>query len=116
MEIDKNFLRLTHILKSIEKIEIIAQELSYGQYLEDWIKQDAIIRNFEIIGEASKHIDEDFKLSYSDVPWKYASGMRNYLIHEYFNVDYDEVWKTLKKDLPSLKLQIQQILKNLEKK
>lgn len=114
MEIDKNYLRLTHILESIIKIEMITQKLSYGQYLEDWIKQDAIIRNFEIIGEASKQIDEDFKLKFPDVPWKYASGMRNYLIHEYFNVDYDEVWKTLKEDLPMLKLQIQQIKKDLE--
>lgn len=114
MEIDKNYLRLTHILESIIKIEKITQELSYGEYLEDWIKQDAIIRNFEIIGEASKQIKEDLRLKYSGVPWKYASGMRNYLIHEYFNVDYDEVWKTLKEDLPMLKRQIQQILKDLE--
>jgi len=114
MAIDKNYLRLTHILNSIIKIEKITRELSYGQYLEDWIKQDAIIRNFEIIGEASKQIDEDFKLKYYEVPWKYASGMRNYLIHEYFNVDYDEVWKTLKQDLPAFKIQIEQIIKDLE--
>ncbi len=114
MKTDKNYLRLTHILESIIKIEKITQELSYSQYLDDWVKQDAIIRNFEIIGEASRQIGEDFKLKYSDVPWKYAAGMRNYLIHEYFNVDYDEVWKTLKEDLPKLKLQIQQIKKDLE--
>lgn len=114
MAIDKDFLRLHHILESIEKIDIITKELSYGEYLEDWIKQDAIIRNFEIIGEASKQLTENFKNNYSNVPWKYASGMRNYLIREYFNVDYDEVWKTLKEELPSLKHQIQNILKEIE--
>ena len=67
MEIDKNFLRLIHISESIIKIEKIAQELSYGEYLEDWIKQDAIIRNFEIIGEASKQITENFRNNYPEI-------------------------------------------------
>lgn len=114
MEIDKNFLRLTHILESIAKIELITLDLSYGEYLQNWIKQDAIVRNFEIIGEASRTITESFKNNHPDIPWKYASGMRNYLIHEYFNVDYDEVWKTLKEDLPALKLQIQEVIKEFE--
>ena len=114
MEIEKIFLRLTHILESIIKIEKMTNELSYGEYLQDWIKQDAIIRNFEIIGEASKQITEDFRNKHPEIPWKYASGMRNYLIHEYFNVDYDEVWKTLKENLPSLKLQLQELIKEFE--
>lgn len=115
METDKNILRLSHILESIRKINIISDGLSYGEYLEDWIKQDAIIRNFEIIGEASKQIDDKLKEQYPEIPWKYASGMRNYLVHEYFNVDYDEVWKTLTQDLPLLKTQIELVLENLEK-
>lgn len=55
MEKDKNYLRLEHILESIRRIEFITKELSYGDYLEDWIKQDVITRNIEIIGEASRH-------------------------------------------------------------
>jgi uncharacterized protein with HEPN domain len=75
MEIDKNFLRLIHISESIIKIEKIAQELSYGEYLEDWIKQDAIIRNFEIIGEASKQITENFRNNYPEIIQKSLGNM-----------------------------------------
>lgn len=115
MEPDRNILRLKHITESIRRIEFIVNNLSYGAYLEDWIKQDAITRNIEIIGEASKQINQEFKEKYADVDWKGATAMRNFIIHEYFDVNYDEVWKTLKQDIPVLKMQIQQILKDIEK-
>lgn len=106
-------LRLKHILDSISKIEIVTENLQYGDYLEDWQRQDIIIRNMEIIGEASRHISEKIKTKYPEVAWRNASAMRNYLIHEYFNVNYAEVWQTLKQDLPIYKTQIQEIIQNL---
>lgn len=109
MEANRNVLRLKHILESLRRIEIVTENLSYGQYIKDWQKQDIIVRNIEIIGEASKQIDEDFKGKYPNVPWRQATAMRNFLIHEYFDVEYDEVWKTLNTDLPQLKNQIQEI-------
>lgn len=114
MGINKNIFRLEHVLESIEKIEYIINGLSYGQYLEDWIKQDAIIRNIEIIGEAIASLDEELKEKYPDVSWKQARGMRNILIHEYFRIEYDEVWKTLHEDLPKLKYQIIAILNDIK--
>ena len=113
MQTNQDILRLEHILQSIERIDFVLKNLSYGEYLEDWQKQDIIVRNMEIIGEASRHISDELKNLHSDVAWKPAVGMRNYLIHEYFSVNYDEVWTTLKEDLPIFKNQIKNILKTL---
>lgn len=111
MKINKNIFRLEHILESIEKIEYIATDLSYEEYLQDWIKQDAIIRNFEIIGEAIANLDDEIKDSNPDVEWKLAKDMRNFLVHEYFKIDFKAVWDTIIIHLPNMKIQI---LKTLE--
>lgn len=114
MKVNKNIFRLEHILESIDKIEFIVQSLSYGQYLEDWIKQDAIIRNFEIIGEAISNIDDDIKAKYPEIKWQLAKDMRNFLIHEYFKVDFDAVWNTITLHLPELKKQITTVLSEIK--
>ncbi|MBF2707254.1 HepT-like ribonuclease domain-containing protein [Flavobacterium soyangense] len=111
---DKNIFRLQHVIDCIEKIEIITKDLSYGGYLEDWIKQDAIFRNIEIIGEAIANVEEELKKKYPDVPWVQAKGMRNFLIHEYFKVDHDAVWETYQNHLPKLKLQIISIINDIK--
>ena len=114
MNPDKNIFRLEHVVESIEKIEFITKELSYIQYLEDWIKQDAIVRNIEIIDEAIRNVDEELILMYPKVPWKKARGMRNLLIREYFRIEHEEVWKTLNEDLPKLKIQILAIVNDIK--
>ena len=114
MDSDKNIFRLQHIIDCIEKIEIITKDLSYGDYLLDWIKQDAIIRNIEIIGEASKHIEDKLKDKYPEISWFLIKGMRNFLVHEYFKVDHDAVWNTFQNDLPQLKLQILAIINDIK--
>ena len=114
MNPDKNIFRLTHVVQCIDKIEIILKDLSYGEYIEDWIKQDAIVRNVEIIGEAIRNVEDELIQLYPDVPWNEARGMRNILIHEYFRIEYDEVWRTLNEDLPKLKLQIISIINDIK--
>ena len=114
MDNEKNLFRLQHTIECIEKIEIITQNLSYGDYLDDWIKQDAILRNIGIIGEAIIHVEDKLKLKYPEVAWVQAKGMRNFLVHEYFKVDHDAVWNTFKIDLPKLKLQILQIITDIK--
>lgn len=71
---------------------------------------DAVVRNFEVIGEASKHVPSSIKNHYPDIPWGEMNGMRNLLIHEYFDVEADIVWHTAKKQLPKLKVQLQPLL------
>lgn len=112
---NKNIIRLKHVIDCIEKIEKITKDLSYDEYINDWIKQDAILRNISVIGEAISNIDNEIKENYLEVPWSQAKGMRNFLIHEYFKVDHDAVWFTFKNDLPSLKNQISEILNDIDR-
>ncbi|MEM3374145.1 MAG: HepT-like ribonuclease domain-containing protein, partial [Candidatus Woesearchaeota archaeon] len=75
----------------------------------------AVIRCFEIIGEASKNIDNEFKEKYHNLPWKEMSGLRDKLIHAYFGVDINLLWNTIKNNLPKLKSDLINIIKEQEK-
>lgn len=110
-----NFARISHILDSIEKIEEVFSEMDFEEFIQDWRSRDAVIRNFEIIGEAANRVDADLKSKYPQVEWLPAITMRNFLIHEYFEVDMQAVWKTIKNDLPIFKRYMLEILKDLEK-
>ncbi len=74
--------------------------------------QDAVIRNFEIIGEATKQLSKDFRVRHNYIPWKEIAGMRDVLIHDYIGVDVWAVWETAKKYIPELHQNIENILKN----
>ncbi len=111
---DKNIFRLEHVLEAIDKIERLTSKISLSHFLEDWVVQDAVIRNIEIIGEALKSVDDNLKSRYPDVPWAQAKAMRNLLAHEYFRVNPNEVWVTVKESLPELKVQISKILEHLK--
>jgi uncharacterized protein with HEPN domain len=80
------------------------------EFLKNVLIQDAVIRNIEIIGEASKSISPEFKKSYADIPWKDISGMRDKLIHHYMGVDTEVVWRTAKKDIPLLDKVLKEIV------
>jgi len=80
------------------------------QFMKNELVVDAVLRNFEIIGEASKNIPASIQRSYPDIPGKQMNGMRNLLIHEYFGVDVKTIWHTAKKHLPALKNQLTSIL------
>ncbi len=73
--------------------------------------QDAVIRRIEIIGEASGKINDSFQEEHNDIPWHLLRGMRNRMIHAYNEIDLELVWQTITKDIPSLKEQIQNLLK-----
>jgi len=112
--INKDLFRLEHILESIEKIEYLTQLLHNQQDFETkWIEQDAIIRNLEIVGEATIRISDDLKQKYSEVSWKEIRGMRNIVTHQYFGVELNEIWSTVINDIPVLKKQIQKIIEDI---
>jgi uncharacterized protein with HEPN domain len=106
---------LTHILGSIDQIERSTKDLTAASFRLDRDKQNSVIREFEIIGEAAKNIPAGFRRKYPQIPWARAVGMRNKLIHEYFGVDLGLIWKTVKEDLPRLKIQITEILTKINK-
>jgi uncharacterized protein with HEPN domain len=96
---------LHHILEAVERIERYTEDLDEVGFLNDEKTQDAVIRNFEIIGEASNNVKRyhpDFANTYPEVPLGFAYEMRNVLSHGYFKVDLDIVWQTIHNDLPEL--------------
>jgi uncharacterized protein with HEPN domain len=99
-------LYLDDILNSIKKIEIYIAELTFDEFKDNDKTVDAVIRNFEIIGEASKNVPDDFREKYPAIPWREMSSMRNLLIHNYFGVDKRIIYKTATEFLLSLKKQI----------
>jgi uncharacterized protein with HEPN domain len=112
---DNNLFRLGHIYDCIEKIEFLVGKLHCQENFESsWVEQDAIIRNLEVIGEASKNISDDLKQKYPDILWKEMRGMRNFVTHQYFGVELSDIWSTIINDIPLLKTQIQEIIDDIE--
>ncbi|MDP3043197.1 MAG: DUF86 domain-containing protein [bacterium] len=102
---------LEHILESIEFIENYIGGLSENDFFNSMEKQDAIVRRLEIIGEASRNLADNFKTANSHIAWRDITDFRNVLIHEYFGVNKDLIWKVVKKDIPELKKEIIKLLK-----
>ncbi|MCZ4409752.1 DUF86 domain-containing protein [Cryomorphaceae bacterium 1068] len=88
------------MLESGQKIISYTSGYSYDDFINDEKTVDAVIRNFEIIGEAASRISEELKNSNDGIPWKQLKGYRNRLIHEYFGVDYRIVWEVIDENLP----------------
>ncbi len=100
---------LDDILKCMEKIQSYIEGLTYNQFSNDLKTQDAIIRNIEIIGEATKYLSDGIRRKYRHIPWKEIAGTRDRLIHGYFGVNIDIVWEIATIDIPKLKVQIEEI-------
>jgi uncharacterized protein with HEPN domain len=102
---------LVDILSAIEKIERYTKDLTFEGFRKNDMAADAIVRNFEIIGEAAKNVPERVKRKYPFVEWKEAIGFRNVLIHDYFGIDLEAVWDTVRKNIPSLKINIMKVVR-----
>lgn len=110
MSNDRDYvLFLEDILQSITKIEEYTKNFTYEEFREDEKTIDAVVRNFEIIGEAVNNIPKSLKEEYPHVEWKEAVGFRNVMIHEYFGVDTDAVWETVNNNLPAFKEKISNV-------
>jgi uncharacterized protein with HEPN domain len=106
---------LGHILDAIERIEEYVLDMDEMTFLGSKLVQDAVIRNFEIIGEASDSIEKkfpEFVAAHPQLPLSSAYQMRNAVAHGYFKVDFEIIWKTIHRELPGLHAQIQNARKN----
>lgn len=100
---DKDY--LSDIQEAIIKVQQYVEGYDFKRFLEDSKTQDAVVRNLEVIGEASKKVSAPLKMNYLDVPWKDLAGIRDRLVHHYFGINYEE-------ELPEVLAQIRAILKN----
>ncbi|MCD6256889.1 DUF86 domain-containing protein [Candidatus Aerophobetes bacterium] len=94
---------LQDILNSIKDIESFIENMDFKDFSKDKKTINAVIRSIEVIGEAAKNIPKSIRDKHPQVPWKKMAGMRDKMIHEYFGVDIEILWKTVKEDIPSLK-------------
>ncbi|MBI3032324.1 DUF86 domain-containing protein [Candidatus Woesearchaeota archaeon] len=106
---------LKHILEAVNHIEDFTNDISPNEFLNNVEKQFAVIKGIEIIGEAIKNIPLEIREKHPQVPWKEITGTRDIMIHAYFTVDLNLVWKIVEIHLPVLKQAIQNILKDQDK-
>lgn len=102
---------LQDIQNSLSKILKYTEGMCYEDFVKDDKTKDAVERNFEIMGEAVKYLSEDFRKEHSHIPFKQIAGMRDKLIHDYFGIDYEIVWKTITTKLPQFELDILELIR-----
>ncbi|MBQ8656082.1 MAG: DUF86 domain-containing protein [Prevotella sp.] len=102
--------RLEHILEAINRLEVHAGTLSREELESDVLRYYGIVKNIEIIGEAANMLSASFKDAHPEVEWRPIANMRNFLVHEYFQVDNDTVWAVIHSDIVDLKKHVLQFL------
>ncbi len=95
-------LLIEDILESAKKIQRYTAGIAFEQFTLDEKTADAVARNFEIIGEAANRLSEEFKAQYPKIDWNRIRGFRNRIVHDYFGIDYEIVWKIIENFLPNM--------------
>lgn len=101
---------LNDICEAIQRVVSYTEEMTDEQFINDTRTQDAVVRNLEVIGEATKNLSARIKRTYVHIPWKSLAGVRDKMIHHYFGIQYEIVWTIAKEELPGLLPQIEDIL------
>jgi len=109
-----DYLFLEHMLQALSRIEELLTRTDREEFDRDWVVQDALIRELEIIGEAAGRISPELYRSHPEVPWKEITGLRHKLIHDYFTVDLGIVWTTATKDAAEVRPHIEKALEILK--
>ena len=110
---DRDF--LGDIQEAIRRIMEYTSEMTYEAFVNDTKTQDAVVRNLEVIGEATKNLSTKLRKRYPDLPWKNMAGVRDRLIHHYFGVNLDIVWQIVEAELPKVRAQLEKILHDEDK-
>lgn len=103
------------IYTACKDIQDFTAGMELDQFIQDKKTSSAVLRQFEIVGEAAKYLPDDLKMNYPEIRWKDIAGMRDRLIHAYFGVDFHLVWDTVKTDVPRLLETVQHILAQLKR-
>jgi uncharacterized protein with HEPN domain len=106
-------LLLKDIEESIEKIKVYTKGMSFEMFQNDDKTIDAVIRNFEIIGEAANRIPDEIKDKFTEVNWHRIRGFRNRIVHDYMGVDLEIIWEIIEKNIDELQEQIDEIIRRI---
>lgn len=109
----RDLLYIKDIISALNKIETYIKNISEAEFARDELKQEAVLFNLQIIGEAVAHISIANKRKYDTVDWKKLRRLRNFIAHQYFKVDPKDVWLTIKLDLPKVRAEIMKIEKDV---
>lgn len=106
---------LIHIRDSLREARSFIRGVSYESFLENRMVQNAVMRSLEVAGEASRRVSPQFRRAHPEVPWRLMGDFRNKLIHDYFALDLEIIWKTAAEDAPILLAQIEELIEEVEK-
>jgi uncharacterized protein with HEPN domain len=101
---------LMHIRDSLREVRQFIADESYESFLENRMMQNAVMRSFEVVGEAARRVSPEFRGAHPEVPWRLLGDFRNKLSHDYFGLDLDVIWKTATEDAPGLLAQIESLI------
>lgn len=104
---------LLHIPQAIERIETYVAP-GRDAFLAEGMRQDAVVRQLEIVGEATKRLSQELRVRFPDIPWRDVAGLRDVLIHDYMGVDLLEVWEITQRDVPALKSRVASIVGGMD--
>lgn len=105
---------LMHIRDSLREIETFIEGESYESFLENRMLQNAVMRSFEVVGEAAWRVSPEFREAHRELPWRSMSDFRNKLIHDYFGLDLEVIWKTATQEAPALLVRIESLIADTE--
>ena len=114
MSMKKDKACLQDMLDAICDIEKFTENITQNEFYKNKEKQYAVLRALEIIGEATKKLSKELKVKHREISWREIVGMRDKLIHNYFGVNIDVVWNTVKQDIPTLEVKVRKIIKELD--
>ena len=102
--------RIGHMIESINKIFDYTEDLSYEEFHKNELVQDAVIKNFEVIGEAAYHVSPELKDRYINIEWKKIQGLRHVLVHDYYKINIEILWNTRDKYLHNLLVDLDELI------
>ena len=105
-----NLERIDHMINSISKIFSYTEEKGYEEFLKSELIQDAVIKNFEVIGEAAYHITSELKDKYENIEWTKIQGLRHVLVHDYYMVNPERLWNTKNDHLHDLLIDLEDLI------
>ncbi|MDD4652060.1 MAG: DUF86 domain-containing protein [Methanothrix sp.] len=104
---------LRHIMDAFMQIEHYTDGVSHEEFMKDNLIQDGVIRQLEVMGEAARNLSDDLRGDYPHIPWRQMIGLRNRMIHAYFNVNLEIIWEIVQGDIPNLKRETKRVLEDI---